>query len=39
MDVSPVTSDEVLRLIEKIGGAPPEILKTIDKLLADNKGG
>jgi tripartite-type tricarboxylate transporter receptor subunit TctC len=39
MDVSPVTSDEVMRLIEKIGGAPPEILKTIDKLLADNKGG
>jgi tripartite-type tricarboxylate transporter receptor subunit TctC len=39
MDVSVVTSDEALRLIDKIGGAPPDILKTIEKLLADNKGG
>jgi tripartite-type tricarboxylate transporter receptor subunit TctC len=39
IDVSPIGGDEVLRAIEDIANAPPEMLDYIKKLLADNKGG
>ena len=39
VDVSPIGGEEVLRAIEAIAGAPPDLLDQIKKLLADNKGG
>ena len=39
MDVSPIGGDEVLRAIEGIAGAPPDLLEYMKKLLAANKGG
>jgi tripartite-type tricarboxylate transporter receptor subunit TctC len=38
IDISPVSGDEVLQLIDQISKSPPEILKQIEKLLAENKG-
>jgi len=39
IDVSPIGGADVLRAIEDIASAPPEMLDYMKKLLADNKGG
>jgi tripartite-type tricarboxylate transporter receptor subunit TctC len=39
IDVSPIGGDEVLKAIEGIAGAPPELLDYMKKLLSDNKNG
>jgi tripartite-type tricarboxylate transporter receptor subunit TctC len=39
VDVSPISGTEVLRAIEDIANAPPELLDYMKKLLAENKGG
>jgi len=39
IDVSPIGGDEVLRAIEDIANAPPEMLDYMKKILAENKGG
>jgi tripartite-type tricarboxylate transporter receptor subunit TctC len=39
VDVSPIGADEVLRAIDDIAGAPPELLDYMRRLLAENKGG
>jgi tripartite-type tricarboxylate transporter receptor subunit TctC len=39
VDVSPIGGEEVLRAIDEIAGAPPDLLDTIRKLLAENKNG
>ena len=39
VDVSPIGGEEVLRAIEGIAGAPPELLDYMRKLLSDNKNG
>jgi tripartite-type tricarboxylate transporter receptor subunit TctC len=38
IDVSPIGSEEVRRAIERIAGAPPELLDYMKKLLAESKG-
>jgi tripartite-type tricarboxylate transporter receptor subunit TctC len=38
IDVSPIGGDEVLRAIEDIANAPPEMLEYMRKILAENKG-
>jgi tripartite-type tricarboxylate transporter receptor subunit TctC len=39
LDVSPISGDEVLRAIDRIASAPPELLEYVRKLLAETKGG
>ncbi len=39
IDVSPIGGDEVLQAIDRIAGAPLELLDYLRKLLADTKGG
>ena len=39
IDVSPVGGDDVLRAIERIAHAPPDLLQYMKALLAANKGG
>jgi tripartite-type tricarboxylate transporter receptor subunit TctC len=39
IDVSPIGGADVLRAIEDIANAPPEMLEYMKKLLAENKGG
>jgi len=39
VDVSPIGGDGVLQAIERIAGAPPELLDYVRKLLAETKGG
>jgi len=39
VDVSPISADEVVRAIDDISGAPPELLDYMRKLFAENKGG
>jgi tripartite-type tricarboxylate transporter receptor subunit TctC len=39
VDVSPIGGAEVLRAIQNLAGAPPELLDYMRKLLAENKGG
>jgi tripartite-type tricarboxylate transporter receptor subunit TctC len=39
IDVSPIGGPEVVRAIEDIADAPPELLEYMKKLLAENKGG
>jgi len=39
IDVSPIGGDDVLRAIDDISSAPPELLDYMKKLLAENKGG
>jgi hypothetical protein len=39
VDVSPIEGAEVLQAIERIAGAPPELLEYVRKLLAETKGG
>jgi tripartite-type tricarboxylate transporter receptor subunit TctC len=39
LDVSPVDGGEALRLIEKLSASPPDLLDTLRKLQATNKGG
>jgi tripartite-type tricarboxylate transporter receptor subunit TctC len=39
IDVSPVGADDVLRAIERIANAPPDLLQYMKTLLAANKGG
>jgi len=39
VDVSPIGGADVLRAIEGIAGAPPELLEYMKKLLAETKGG
>jgi len=37
--VSPIGGAELLRAIDEIAGAPPELLDYMKKLLAESKGG
>lgn len=39
VDVSPIEGAEVLQAIDRIAGAPPELLEYVRKLLAETKGG
>lgn len=39
VDVSPIGGDEVLRAIEGIAGAPPDLLEYMKKLLSESKNG
>ena len=39
VDVSPIGGDEVLRAIDGIAGAPPDLLDYMKKLLAESKNG
>jgi tripartite-type tricarboxylate transporter receptor subunit TctC len=39
VDVSPIGAQEVLRALDDIANAPPELLDYMKKLLAENKGG
>src|SRR5262249_49472256 len=39
IDVSPIGGDGVLRAIDGIGNAPPELLEYVRKLLAETRGG
>jgi tripartite-type tricarboxylate transporter receptor subunit TctC len=39
VDVSPIGGDGVLRAIDGIGNAPPELLEYVRKLLAETRGG
>jgi tripartite-type tricarboxylate transporter receptor subunit TctC len=39
VDVSPIQGAEVLQAIDRIAGAPPELLEYVRKLLAETKGG
>jgi tripartite-type tricarboxylate transporter receptor subunit TctC len=39
VDVSPIGADEVLRAIDRISVAPPELLEYVRKLLAEPRGG
>ena len=39
VDVSPIGGDDVLRAIDGIAGAPPDLLDYMKRLLAENKGG
>jgi tripartite-type tricarboxylate transporter receptor subunit TctC len=39
VDVSPIGGEEVLRAIEGIAGAPPDLLDYIKKLLSESKNG
>jgi tripartite-type tricarboxylate transporter receptor subunit TctC len=39
LDISPIDGEEVLRVVDRIGAAPPAILERIKKLQAENKGG
>jgi hypothetical protein len=39
LDVSPVGGADVLRTIERIAGAPPDVIDHLRKLLAESKGG
>ena len=39
VDVSPIGGDEVLRAIEGIAGAPPDLLDYMKKLLSESKNG
>ncbi len=39
VDVSPIGADDVVRAIDEIAAAPPDLLDYMRKLLADKKGG
>jgi hypothetical protein len=39
LDVSPVTGADVVRTIERIAGASPDVVDHLKKLLAGSKGG
>jgi hypothetical protein len=39
LDVSPIGGDGILTAIERIAGAPVELLEYVRKLLAESKGG
>jgi tripartite-type tricarboxylate transporter receptor subunit TctC len=39
IDISPIDGGEVLRAIDRIAGAPPELLDYVRKLLAETRGG
>jgi tripartite-type tricarboxylate transporter receptor subunit TctC len=39
VDVSPIGGDEVVRAIDRIADAPPDLLEYVRKLLAETKGG
>jgi tripartite-type tricarboxylate transporter receptor subunit TctC len=39
LDISPISGDEILKVVEQIGNAPPAVLQRIKKLQAENKGG
>jgi tripartite-type tricarboxylate transporter receptor subunit TctC len=39
LDVSPIGADEILRAIERIAVAPPELLDYVRRLLAETRGG
>jgi len=39
LDVSPIGGDEILRAIDRIAGASPELQEYVRKLLAETKGG
>ncbi len=35
IDVSPVSGQEILQLIDRIAATPPEVLKSVEKLITD----
>ena len=39
LDVSPIGADEILRAIDRIAVAPPELLDYVRRLLAETRGG
>ena len=39
IDISPVGGEEVLRAIDRIAAAPPDLLDYVRKLLAETRGG
>ena len=39
VDVSPIEGAGVLQAIDRIAGAPPELLEYVRRLLAETKGG
>jgi tripartite-type tricarboxylate transporter receptor subunit TctC len=39
LDISPIDSEEILKVVERIGAAPPAVLDYMKKLQAENKGG
>jgi tripartite-type tricarboxylate transporter receptor subunit TctC len=39
LDISPIDGDEILKVVDRIGSAPPAVLERIKKLQAENKGG
>jgi hypothetical protein len=39
VDVSPIGAEDVMRAIDEIAGAPPDLLDYMRKLLAEQKGG
>jgi tripartite-type tricarboxylate transporter receptor subunit TctC len=39
LDISPIDGEEILKVVERIGNAPPAVLDYIKKLQAENKGG
>jgi hypothetical protein len=39
VDVSPIGAEEVIRAIDEIAAAPPDLLDYMRKLLAEQKGG
>jgi tripartite-type tricarboxylate transporter receptor subunit TctC len=39
LDISPIDGEEILKVVERIGNAPPAVLEYFKKLQADNKGG
>jgi hypothetical protein len=39
VDVSPIAGTEVLQAIDRIAGAPSELLEYVRNLLAETKGG
>jgi tripartite-type tricarboxylate transporter receptor subunit TctC len=39
LDISPIDGEEILKVVERIGNAPPAVLEYLKKLQAENKGG
>ena len=35
IDVSPISGQEILQLIDRIAATPPDVLKSIEKLITD----
>jgi hypothetical protein len=39
LDISPISGEELLSVIDQIGNAPPAVLEWLRKLQSENKGG